>query len=137
MPIAMIGMSFDGGTADCHIETVESVYNDISVLDSRLIIDRIPRFKDDMWGRYMKFNWQIQGGIAINSDGSLSHAIPESAAEYPHKLHIGMLFTGKAPKRALVIGCGVGSAPLAFAHDYEGGILLTDDFCPIDTMNDR
>ncbi len=102
------------------LESRESAYHRITVVETQSFLD--PRQR----ARYMVFNNQVQSGINVAADGTVPPGPIETACGYVHWLHVGVLFTQRAPARVLVIGCGGGVGPQSFAEDYAGAVQRID-----------
>jgi spermidine synthase len=98
----------------------ESAYHRITIVETQSFLDRRQR------ARYMVFNNQVQSGINVAADGTVPAGPVETACGYVRWLHVGVLFTQRAPERVLVIGCGGGVGPQSFADDYAGTVQRID-----------
>lgn len=102
----------------------ESLYHQITVVDSNWNVAEGGKMTGGERARYMVFNRQIESGILL--DGK-NIAFPiRTACGYVRLLHLGVLVTERPPRKALFIGCGGGVAPQAFLEDYAGSIERID-----------
>jgi len=98
----------------------ESVYHHISIIETMYT---------GQPARLMLFNNQVESGVLLDSletGAQLKNKTVLTACGYTRMLHLGILATKQAPKRVLVIGCGGGIAPQAFAKDYKDTIERID-----------
>ena len=102
------------------LEARESAYHRITVVETQSYLD--PRQR----ARYMVFNNQVQSGINVSAAGAIPPGPIETACGYVRWLHLGVLFTQRAPERVLIIGCGGGVGPQSFADDYAGAVKRID-----------
>lgn len=117
------GLAMDGGPADQLLEPPEeSVYHRVSIVLGRSIAD--PERKQR--ARLMYFNNQIESAVEVSADGSTVKKPIVSGCGYTDLLHLGVVTTGKAPERVLIIGCGGGVGPQVFAQDYADTIKRID-----------
>ncbi len=124
---ALFDESGQWGDPDRHLETIESAYHRISVIESKYNLET--RRPDTNWCRYMLFNNQVESGAvcasayhdspAADQSATATQENPaETACGYVRLLHTGVILTGEKPKNVLVIGCGGGIGPQAFYQDY-------------------
>ena len=104
------------------LEVKESAYHYITIINGRSQIHpyRLP-------ARLMMFNNLIESGIIL--DEKTKNLLPppaRTACGYVDLLHLGMVFTGHAPKDMLVIGCGGGVGPRMFKENYPDEVKLID-----------
>lgn len=122
-PPQMAGRAAHGGEADRHLETVESAYHRISVIESEMNLETAQR--DPGGCRYMLFNNQVESGVRI--EGRVEG---ETSCGYVRLLHLGVLATGTAPRNVLIIGGGGGIGPQAFWQDYRSPRIDVVDIDP-------
>lgn len=115
----------EGARPDTHLLTRESVYHQIAVIESDYNLATRSWMTDGPRARYMKFNTQYESGILVEADGSVVHPV-QSTCGYINKMHIGILFTERAPRRMVMIGGGGGVGSQNFAEDYAGFIERID-----------
>lgn len=127
-PALQSGRAAHGGAPDRLLETLESAYHHIAVLESGYNYAEGERLAEGQVARYMMFNNQIESGII---ETPAEPGPVRSACGYTRLLHLGLLFTGRAPERMLVIGCGGGVGPQEFVRDY-GAALKRIDVLDID-----
>jgi spermidine synthase len=122
--------SEDGLPADIVLDSVESAYHYIGVVQSFNYL-KCDADERDQRSRQMTFNNQTESAIEVVWDPAQKKCvIPEgsvqSGCSYTRLLHLGVVFTKQAPRRALVIGCGGWVGPQAFLDDYKGIIERVD-----------
>lgn len=115
----------DGARPDTHLLTRESVYHQIAVVESDYNLATREWMTDGRRARYMKFNTQYESGILVEADGSVVHPV-QSTCGYINKMHIGVLFTERAPRRVVMIGGGGGVGSQNVAEDYAGTVQRID-----------
>ncbi len=113
-----------GGLADEHILTRESSYHHVSVIRSYYNHATLREVAPGRAVYYMLFNNQTESGASVSLDDPDARA--RTACGYTRLLHLGVLFTQQMPRRVLIIGCGGGIGPQAFAHDYAATIERVD-----------
>ncbi len=118
------GKAYHGGLPDEHILTTESAYHHVSIIRSYYNLATREQVKPGREIYYMLFNNQIESGGSLDAVDKTAPAV--SACGYTRMLHLGVLFTGRTPRRVLIIGCGGGIGPQAFAHDYKRKIERID-----------
>lgn len=106
------------------LETKESAYHYITIVNG---VSQIYPYGDP--ARLMLFNNLIESGILLDLKTRELPLEPEparTACGYVDLLHLGIVFTGQAPKEMLVIGCGGGVGPRMFKENYPSETRLID-----------
>lgn len=113
-----------GGTQGKVLRLAESPYHYISIIESDYNFVERETLPPGKRARYMLFNNQIESGVVLD-EAAPSNPI-QSACGYTRLLHLGVIFTGKAPNRVLIIGCGGGVGPQEFIQDYGKAVKQLD-----------
>lgn len=115
-----------------HLEMKESAYHLINIFDSGYNVDTQNMLPTGRTARYMMFNNQIESGCLIGSDGKPQKPV-ETACGYVRLLTLGTLVSGKAPRKAVIIGAGGGVGAALLRQDY-ADTLQRVDVVDIDRM---